>query len=262
MVDKDNQDAHASAPADEPTSLLGFVASGAWKLATGAPRLAIDLAHHGLSEAERRALSTLRRRMDAVADGEAPPSEDLDMVSTPPPAPRRAAPASERPTAAGLLAQLLETSMEQTVDEARERLALRVVRQLVPDETRILAALADGHESALVHLGAGPLVGPATQRWLENLSPVGKEAGARLLDEVPRYLAHLRHLGLLEAGGEDKSLQLKYQLIEADTLVRQTCAQIEKNGLRPKFFRRTIRISQAGKAFWAACQPPDAPSWK
>jgi len=256
--------ADADAPAEGPGSFIGFVASGAWKLATGAPRRAMDLAQKGLSEAEKLALTTLRKRMDAVADEHPHEHEDdHEQPVAPPraPAPPAGSPPPSRLSAAAALARLLEESLEQTVETAQERLALRIVKQLVPDEARILAALEDGHGAALVHLAAGPLVGPASQRWLENLSPVGREAGVQLLDQTPTYLANLRNLGLLESGDEDKTLHLKYQLIEADTLVRKTCSEIEKAGLRPKFFRRTIRISDAGKAFWGACQGTGNKSW-
>lgn len=258
--------------AQEPTSFFGYVASGAWKLATGAPRFAMDLAHKGLSEAEKRALNGLRRRMAAVAEtghGHDDPEHVHDANPRPTPSsPRPDSPATpagvapgSRVTASSLLARLLEESAEQTVESAQERLYLRIVRQLVPDEVRILAALSDGHGAALVHVGAGPLVGPASQRWLENLSPVGRECGVRLLDQTPTYVKHLRDLGLLESGEEDKSLHLKYQLIEADTQVRKTCAAIEKSGMRPKFFRRTIRISAAGLALWKACDATANQSW-
>ena len=268
--DQDESPSHAP----EPTSFLGYVASGAWKLASGAPRFAMDLAHKGLSEAEKRALNSLRRRMDAASESEPRLEDEEDDASgearatasparsseSPTASPAGAAPAA-RVTASALLARLLEESAEQTVESAQERLYLRIVRQLVPDEARILAGLADGHSAALVHVGAGSRVGPATQRWLENLSPVGRECGVRLLDRTPVYLKHLRGLGLLESGEEDKSLQLKYQLIEADTLVRKTCAAIEKSGLRPKFFRRTIRMSDAGLAMWKACEGTANQSW-
>jgi len=261
----DQTPADADAPAEGAGSFIGFVASGAWKLATSAPRRAMDLAQKGLSEAEKLALTTLRKRMDAVSEDEEPLDED-DAPRAPtrtPAATSSGAPSATagRLTAAAAMARLMEESIEQTAEQALERLALRTIRQLVPDEARILAALADGHSAALVHVGAGPLVGPASQRWLENLSPVGRECGVRLLDQIPTYLANLRNLGLLESGDEDKSLHLKYQLIEADTLVRKTCGEIEKAGLRVKFFRRTIRISEAGKAFWKACEGAENQSW-
>jgi hypothetical protein len=241
----------------ETSSIPRLLAGGAWKIAVGGPRYALKLAHRSVNLAEKVALSTLRKRLDAVAPAATTASADDDV------APVRSATASATPSAGGpvtaamILGRLLDASQEQNAHSARERLALRIVRQLVPDEARILAALADGHSAALVHVGAGPIVGPATQRWLENLSPVGREAGIALNDQTSRYITHLRDLGLLESGDEDKSLQLKYQLIEADTKVRETCSEIEKKGLRPKFFRRTIRMSDAGLSFWASCEPKE-----
>lgn len=246
-------------------SFLSLFASGAWSVATKGPRKALNLAQRGLTEAERLALTTLRKRMDAVSDEDGFDDRAESSSGGENPAPVRShAPSPARApaqTASDALAQLMEASLEQSEASAREALLLRIVNQLVPDEARILAALADGHSSALMHLGAGQMVGPATQRWLENLSPVGKEAGVQLVDQTSAYISHLRELGLLESGDEDKSLQLKYQLMEGDTKVRKTAEEIEKNGLRPKFFRRTLLMSEAGKAFWAACEPKDRQSW-
>jgi hypothetical protein len=266
--DDGDSPATADSGEHEPTSFLGF----AWKLATIPPRFALDFAQKGISEVEKRALIKLRRRMDAAAqDARDPHAEHEDSddharpanrsETAPPTGGSTTAPAAARMSASALLARLMEESAEQTTESAQERLSLRVIRQLVPDEARILAGLADGHSAALVHLGAGPLVGPASQRWIENLSPVGRECGVRLLDQTPTYIRHLRDLGLLESGDEDKSLHLKYQLIEADTQVRKACTEIEKSGLRPKFFRRTIRMSEAGLALWKACEGSGNQSW-
>lgn len=251
LRDGDAPDEPPHEPAPEPASLAGLLAGGAWAIATKGPRFALGLAHKTFDAAEKLALSRLRRRLDEVAPP--PPSPDSESGTVH----AGAGPSSTRPIgAAAIMARLLETAQDQSPATARESMALRTVRRLVPDEARILAALADGHAAPLVHLGAGAIVGPATQRWLENLSPIGRDAGVALIEETPRYITHLRELGLLESGEEDKSQQLKYQIIEADTKTRETCAAIEKAGLRPKFFRRTIRMSDAGRAFWEACEPP------
>ncbi|WP_420464604.1 Abi-alpha family protein [Panacagrimonas sp.] len=260
---REDDGADQAAPqSQEGGSLIGTLANGAWKLAAEGPRLALDLAQKGLSEAERVALSTLRRRMDAVAEEELP---ETSATREPFSRATSAAAGGEGPVAptaaAEVMAALLEQAQEQSRDDAQRYLALRIVRQLVPDEARILAALSDGHESALLHLAAGPRIGRATQRWLENLSPVGREAGIQLLDQVPQYIEHLRGLDLLESGEEDPAMQVKYQLLEADTRVRALCEEIEKLGMRPRFVRRTIRLSEAGKAFWAACATETPQGW-
>lgn len=255
-------DGETTESAGEPASLVGF----AWKLVSKGPRFALDLAQKGLSTAERLALSTLRKRMDAVVDADERPADDTDSESPDAPAARHATPSHHGAAPAPLnavasMARLLDASQTQTATSAREALALRMVKHLVPDEARILAALSDGHSAALMHLGAGPMVGPATQRWLENLSPVGKEAGVALIDRTSEYIGHLRELGLLESGEEDKSLQLKYQILEADTVLRKTSEEIEKAGLRPKLIRRTIRMTELGKAFWLECAAKEQQSW-
>lgn len=257
-MSEDNAGAGAGTEGGEDSpSLAGVLVGGAWKLATRGPRKALELARQGVTEAERLALTSLRRRMDAATEDKDRPAESGESFERPFSHASRGSPA----TAAALMAQLLEAALEQSQESAREALLLRTVRQLVPDEARILAALADGHSAALMHLGAGPMVGPATQRWLENLSPVGKEAGVQLIDQTPAYITHLRALGLLESGDEDKSLHIKYQLMEGDTKVRKTAEEIEKCGLRPRFFRRSLRISAAGKAFWDACEPKEKQGW-
>lgn len=247
---------------DAQPSLLGALASGARKLASEGPRRALDLAQKGLSEAERVALSTLRRRMDAASDEPACSTPAAPVRREAPAASGGGAPAAPATTAAEVMAQLLETAQEHTQQEAQQALWLRIAQQLVPDEARILAALSDGHESALLHLAAGPLLGRATQRWLENLSPVGRESGVQLPAMTAQYVDHLRGLGLLESGPESSALSLKYQLLEADGAVRTLCTEIEKQGMRPKFVRATLRISETGRAFWAACETQPADDWR
>ena len=250
----DDPDVESEA-ADSGASLIGSLAGGAWKLASEGPRLAMGLAQRGLTEAERMALLHLRRRMQEVAedDTEARPARRCE--------PRPAAgsstdggPAPDPRLAEDLMAQLLEDAQEQTREDAQRYLAQRIVRQLVPDEARIVAGLSDGREAALIHLAATRL-GRPTQRWLENVSQVGRESGVQLLSQVPTYVGHLRQLGLVEIGAEDPELLIKYQLLEADTKVRAAIKEIEAQGQRPRFFRGTLRLSEEGRAFWTACNP-------
>lgn len=244
--------------AEEASSVFGSLADGAWKLATKGPSFAMDLARLGASEAERRALISLKRRMLAASEE----YEDQERASE---SGRNAdAPAEDAawldggnkgPSPARIMEDLLDQALDQTREQAREKLMLRIIGHLVPDEARILSSLSDGGSTTLVHLAAGPRVGAATQRWLENLSSVGREAGIQLNDQVSYYVASLQSMGLVESGPEDKSLKLKYELIEADAPVRECIKQIEKLGMRPRFYRRTLRLSDAGMAFWKWCQP-------
>ncbi|MGB0955064.1 MAG: Abi-alpha family protein [Panacagrimonas sp.] len=242
--------------AERSSSLLGSVRSGVWKLATTAPRTALKMARKGAEHAERVALRNLRERMDALDDtafDRRPRQQHQPAFDRRPASLHDARGRQEHPQQ--IMAQLLEVADDQSQADAQNRLALRIVRQLVPDEVRILAALSDGHHSTLLHLGAGKRVGPIIQRWVENMSSVGRESGVSLPDQTQEYVTNLRALGLLESGEEDKSMDMKYQLMEADPRIRQSSLEIEKLGLRPRLVRRTLRMSAYGKQFWASCQP-------
>ena len=186
-------------------------------------------------EAERFALSLLRSRMDAVA-----PSE---------PSPRRAS--SQEPDPAEMLERLLARSLEQDTDASRRELQVAALRQLVPDEARILAALADGPPAPLVHIA--PRAGGG--RLLENASLIGRMAAVTLPSMTPVYVSHLRQLGLVETGPEDPDNEQGYELLMADKDVRDALKEGELSKLPGRTFRRTLRLSDRGRALWEASRP-------
>lgn len=117
---------------------------------------------------ERAVLGELRRRLDDIdplADGRAA----ADPVATP----GRAVPPTQTAPLRVAMAELLMRSVEQTTQRAREYLHLALLRQLLPDEARILAALADGSVYPLVHVDCRTGV-TATRRLLSNASSVGR----------------------------------------------------------------------------------------
>lgn len=202
----------------------------------------VSLTERELQRVEAAVLRQLKDRMDAIGDpdgaiGAATVGDTGD-----------ASPGQ-------LLAGLLSDSVEQTAPQARLRLHGWLLRQLLPDQARILAALSDGAVYPLVHVALkGPLGAPAGggDPLLENASTVGRAAGVALPDRVPLYLTHLRALGLVEAGPEDEALRDGYDIAETDATVRSA---VERAGGRPvRTIRRTVRLSTLGHDLWAACQ--------
>lgn len=230
-------------------SRLGGLARSAWNMAWIGPRFALHVAQSGAEHAERRALRALRRRLNEVAAEDIPRPSRRDEDDGVARAGR--APASEH------VRRLLQAATAQTSAQAEQQLWLRTARELVPDEARLLSYLSSGKSSALLHVGSGPLVGPATRRWLENLSMVAHEARLTLRDRTPEYLGRLRALGLVESGEEDKALTATYQKLEVETVVREVVREIEAEGQRPRYYRRTIRLSPLGRRFCEACLPQD-----
>ena len=197
----------------------------------------------GAAAAERALLGVLRDRL-----GELPANASTSDGAA-------AVPASmESP--ADVLERLL-SDVDQTPEESRLAFIAGVLRRLTPDEVRILAALSDGTTFAVVHVGYGGRVGRLEKRVADNLSPIGRRAGVTGLELVPRYIAHLRELDLVETGPEDPSLEIEYEMLETDGAVRGPVARIEQAGERPRILRRTLRISAFGRSVWDACSGSD-----
>ncbi len=154
------------------------------------------------------------------------------------------------PLRAGM-AELLNRSANSDAEASRELLYTTILRQLVPDEARIIAALADGVARPLIHVAERNAIGATQRTVLANASTVGKNAGVATPAFGPIYLTRLHRLGLVDIGEEDPALSDQYDILLTDQAVRAAAAQAK----RARFLRHTVLISSFGKEFWAECDP-------
>ncbi|HEX4222240.1 MAG TPA: Abi-alpha family protein [Pseudonocardiaceae bacterium] len=159
------------------------------------------------------------------------------------------------PLRAGM-AELLNRSANSNAQASREFLYTAILRQLVPDEARIIAALADGAPRPLIHVAVRTAIGATSHTVLANASTVGKNAGVASPELVPTYVTRLYQLGLADIGEEDPDLGDQYDILLTDPTVRAAAAEAK----RPRFLRHTVRISALGRMFWAECDRPSAVS--
>lgn len=199
------------------------------RLSLGGARLYL----RGLSRVEREALRLLRARLDATAP--------------PPPAAAREA---DEVTPAAMLSALLERSLKQDTAGSQRDAHVVVLRQLVPDEARIIAALADGAPAPLLHV----LPRAGGDRILENASLIGRSAALTLPSMTPAYVTHLRQLGLVETGPEDPQQKQGYEMLMADKEVRAALKEGELSKLPARVVKRTLTLSPRGRALWEACR--------
>ncbi|PRX50335.1 uncharacterized protein DUF4393 [Prauserella shujinwangii] len=221
-----------------------------------------DTAERGLRSLEKAALAELRRRLDAADD---PYLVALGQAAAAnvPGAPH---PANAQVGAEGVLAvtprgrpeplrsamaELLNRSVEFDRAQARDYLYALILRQLTPDEARIVSALADGAPFPLLHVAERTSLGGAGRIVLRNASTVGKVAGVSLPDHVPAYVTRLLALGLADADEELPALDTQYEILMTDEVVRAA----EQLVRRPKHIRATVRVSPLGVGFWQACDP-------
>lgn len=253
-------DDDGSPPTERTTEQAEALVLRAATLARWAARTSSDLARQlpgaaavesELGRLERTVLGELRRRLDDV-DPLPVPAADERTVPVPPPArqsePLRAA-----------MAELLLRSMEQTPQRGREYHHLALLRQLLPDEARILAALADGSRYPLVHVDCRTGVS-GSRRLLANASTVGRAAGVAVPEAVPRYVSRLLQLGLVEVDDADPALGVQYDILLTDSRVRAAEEDARRVG-RVRIARHTVAIAPLGRELWDACRPTEPATW-
>ena len=206
-------------------------------------------AQEQLEKIERRVLSELKQRLDKV-ERSATVSVLAFSVET------DSSQSKKRgPYAPGeLLRELLEISGEQNREQAQHAYYVAALKSLVPDEARILSALSDSQSYPLLHVMAGSRLGGATHPVLQNVSNVGKIAGVQLLDLTPTYIRRLRDWELVQTAPESPELKTSYEVLETDDAVLKTVERVKKNGQRDVIQLRTLKMSDLGRALWAACR--------
>lgn len=239
--------------------VAGWAARAGFALTRRLP--GVDTAERGLRQVERTLLSELRRRLDEVDDPyHAALSAASAMSRTGVNGTRRSVEATVTLVPArdnhaeplrAAMAELLNHSIGFGRDRAREYLYAVILRQLTPDEARILSALSDGSPFPAIDVAERTGVGGTGRFVLRNASTVGKSAGVSLPDQVPGYLTRLIGLGLVDVDEEVPSLETQYEILLTDETVRAA----EKQVKRAKFVRRTVHISRLGAQFWQACDP-------
>lgn len=156
---------------------------------------------------------------------------------------------------AAIFEDLLTRSVRGNPVSSHEDWQVAVLRQLVPDEARILATLAAGELAPTVSVlrrGNG-------ETLLAHASLIGRAAAVTLPSRTPAYVSHLLRLGLVELGPEDPAQKAGYELLLADRAVRDALREGELGKLPAKVVRRTLRLSPSGRELWSVARPGDRP---
>ena len=129
------------------------------------------------------------------------------------------------------MSELLERSVEATRTDSREYLYGTIISQLVPDEARILAAMADGTRFAAADVVLKQRRG-AQRTLLANASSVGRQAGLVSPDNVPTYLTRLHGFGLIEfgAGGREPRRAVRHPRHRRDRAERSAERRARRRG--------------------------------
>jgi hypothetical protein len=204
-----------------------------------------------IESVELQALMIMREREDTLVGPRAlPPGESPRAIAE-----RSGEPPGEA-TPAELLAELLRRSLEQSAGESGTSHFEHILRRLLPDQARILAALADGSTYPVVDVVLKSSRRRGYDRPLvENVSTVVRRASVSLPARGPAYLSELRVMGLVELGPEEPSLTAEYDILETENFVREAKQAAAAAGRRGAVvIRRSIRITNLGRELWIAAE--------
>jgi hypothetical protein len=155
------------------------------------------------------------------------------------------------PSPTELMDSLLRRSIDQDPAAGERSLVELIIRELVPDEARMLAALSDGSAFPVIDVVARG-GGESGRVLIGNASSLGRQAGVVLPERVPVYLTHMLALGLAERGGEEAKLREEYEILLTEPAVMKARAHPPAGLRRPRTVRATVRISDLGRSVWTA----------
>ena len=155
------------------------------------------------------------------------------------------------------MTELLDRSSAADSDQSREYLFGSIVSQLVPDEARVLAALAGGRTFAALDVLSKPTGRSGHDRLvLANVSTIGVAAGITAPADVATYLGRLQGFGLIDVTYDPTHLDSQFESLMGDPRVIAARASIEAERQGSvKSVRKAVALSPLGREFWTACAP-------
>jgi hypothetical protein len=146
---------------------------------------------------------------------------------------------------------LLRRSRDVWDEDSRHPAYAAILRDLAPDEARILVLLLRDGPQPTVDVLVGGMAGRLrTSRLIaRELTMIGPHAGVRHSNAVPAHLNNLARLGLVRSSPEPVSELRRYQVLEVqpDVLVAVHSVRF------PKLVRGSIHLTPLGVDFCRAC---------
>jgi hypothetical protein len=146
---------------------------------------------------------------------------------------------------------LVELSTEIEVEVDGHPAFAGILRELHPDEARILRLLYTAGPQAAVDVRNWRPLGIGSHVVAPGLSMIGQHAGCLMVERVPVYLSNLFRLGLIWFSRDPVGEIGPYQVLETQPEVKEAL----KRAGRGTTVRRSVRLTPFGEQFCLACLP-------
>lgn len=142
------------------------------------------------------------------------------------------------------------------LDCADEHPAFRaIMRELAPDESRILCLLAASGARAMVDVHEYNPMTRNTREVARNVTLIGSEAGCLRPKNTPIYLDNLERLGLVHLRDYRAAAEGEYELLEAQPEVDEL-PEPEGRLTKHRILYRAVELSAFGQQFFQLCFAP------
>jgi hypothetical protein len=153
-----------------------------------------------------------------------------------------------------LYANLLSTAMDSAVANTAHPSFVEIIRQLTPDEAKIITVLNYNSYVPLVHLCRSDPSAPGEVLVSRNLSLIGIQAGCQYPEFVPSYLDNLNRLGLIEISDQRfLTTEGVYDDLENYTYIEDLKKKLIEQSLSPTLRRVYFCRTDFGSQFCRAC---------
>lgn len=125
----------------------------------------------------------------------------------------------------------------------------RILRELVPDEARIMRFLALAGAQPVIDVRTKTPLGVGSELIAGGINLVAEMAGATYPDRNQQYLANLTRLGMIRFSEEQVEDPRRYSFIEAQPVAAAAMARAK----RAHTVYRSVAITQFGRQFCEVC---------
>lgn len=155
-----------------------------------------------------------------------------------------------------LYANLLATSMDADTAQNAHPAFVEILRQLSPDEARIVKLFASRNRFPLISVSIVARNKPMLIDWLQHFSLLAQKAGCLYPNLIGSYLDNLCRLGLIEIFNHPFE-ECEYAELENHQDVMQYISENKRDDIYPPHItRETLSVTKLGRQFCDACVVP------
>ncbi len=162
----------------------------------------------------------------------------------------------DTPEIANMFATLLATTMNKETAEKAHPAFVEVIKQLTPDEAKIIKLIEEHVEFAVLTLYIQPETDSSSYIH-RRYSTIGLDANCSHADMTPAYLDNLCRLGVTEYPQASHTSTGKkspvHEQIESETTLLEDKRKYEESGKKVSIGNSIISLTQFGVQFCEAC---------